>query len=92
MRQRLSCHFRFCADEFTKGGTTLDYAKVIAKRLVDGAGVDAFDVTDGNADTGDMIVPPRFYSQEEGWFSNQQKLLKRQFSKVWLMLYLLDVN
>ncbi|MEM4832053.1 MAG: FAD-dependent oxidoreductase [Sulfolobales archaeon] len=67
--------FRLNASEFLEGGITLDSAVVTAKRLVDEAGVDAFDVTGGNYDTMDVILPPYFYT-EEGHFFNLAKEVK----------------
>jgi len=67
--------FRLCADEFIEGGITSDYAKQVAKRLEE-AGVDAFDVTGGNYDTVDMLLPPYFHSAEEGFFFKLAKEIK----------------
>lgn len=67
--------FRLCADEFIEGGITIEYAKQVAKRLED-AGVDAFDVTGGNYDTMDMLLPPYFLAAEEGWFFKYSKEIK----------------
>lgn len=67
--------FRLNANEFLEGGITLDFAKSVAKRLVDEAGVDAFDVTGGNYDTTDIILPPYFYT-EEGHFISLAREVK----------------
>jgi len=58
--------FRLCADEFLEGGITVEYAKEIAKRL-EKAGVDAFNITGGNYDTCDHIIPPVYY-EKQGYF------------------------
>lgn len=68
--------FRLNASEFIEGGITVDYAKEVAKRLVREAGVDAFDVTAGNYDTMDVILPPYYYTLEEGWFFKLAKEIK----------------
>lgn len=67
--------FRLNASEFLEGGITIEYAKEVAKRLVE-AGVDAFDVTGGNYDTVDMLLMPYFYVKEEGWFFKLAKEIK----------------
>jgi len=66
---RLSC------DEFIEGGITIDYAKYVAKKLVD-VGVDYINVTGGNFDSRDMISPPYFHSLSEGWFFKLAKEIK----------------
>ncbi|MEM0004795.1 MAG: FAD-dependent oxidoreductase [Desulfurococcaceae archaeon] len=67
--------FRLNANEFLEGGITTEYAKEVAKRLVD-AGVDAFDVTGGNYDSMDAILTPYFYAKEEGWFFKLAREIK----------------
>ncbi|MEM0014764.1 MAG: FAD-dependent oxidoreductase [Zestosphaera sp.] len=67
--------FRLNANEFMEGGITTNYAKEVAKRLVEEAGVDAFDVTGGNYDTMDMILMPYYYTGE-GFFFNLAKEIK----------------
>ncbi|MEM4481530.1 MAG: FAD-dependent oxidoreductase [Desulfurococcaceae archaeon] len=69
--------FRLNADELQVGGITLEYAKYTAKRLVEEAGVDAFDVTGGNYDTMDTILLPYFYSTNEGWFFKYAEEVRR---------------
>jgi len=69
--------FRLCADEFLNGGITISYAKQVAKRLVD-AGVDAFDVTGGNYDTIDTIIPSYYCTDSEGWFFKLAKEIKKE--------------
>ncbi|MEM1638678.1 MAG: FAD-dependent oxidoreductase [Desulfurococcaceae archaeon] len=68
--------FRLCGNEFLEGGITIEYAKQVAKRLVEEAGVDAFDVTGGNYDSIDFILPPYYYSAEEGFFFKLAKEVK----------------
>jgi len=48
---------RLSADEFVKGGLTLEESRIIAKMLED-AGADAIDVTGGIAETFYMSAPP----------------------------------
>ena len=67
--------FRLNASEFEPGGIDIEYAKQIAKRLED-MGVDALDITGGNHDTRDMIIPPYLHSSEEGWFLKLSKEIK----------------
>ncbi|MEM0226905.1 MAG: NADH:flavin oxidoreductase [Thermofilaceae archaeon] len=67
--------FRLNANEFMEGGITTNYAKEVAKRLVEEADVDAFDVTGGNYDTKDMILMPYYYTGE-GFFFNLAKEIK----------------
>jgi len=67
--------FRLAADEFEEGGITVEYAKEAAKKL-EAAGVDAFDVTGGNRDTADHIVPPVYYDKQ-GYFFNQASEIKK---------------
>ncbi len=68
--------FRLDASEFEPGGIDIEYAKQIARRLED-EGVDALDITGGNHDTRDMIIPPYFYSAEEGWFFKLSREIKK---------------
>lgn len=68
--------FRFCADEFVEGGITLEYSKQVAKRLVEEAGVDAFNVTGGNYDVMDLMSPPYLHAVEEGWFFRLAREIK----------------
>ena len=70
--------FRLNANEFLEGGITLDYARDIAKRL-ELAGVDAFDVTGGNYDTADHIIPPIYY-EKQGYFLELAAEIKRVVS------------
>ncbi len=56
--------FRFSADEFVKGGLTLEESKKIARRLEE-AGVDALDVSAGIYETLFTILEPMTY--QEGW-------------------------
>ncbi len=56
--------FRLCADEFEDEGISLDYAKEVAKRLED-VGVDALNITGGNYDSLDLIVPNMYIEDEE---------------------------
>ncbi|MGB9805549.1 MAG: FAD-dependent oxidoreductase, partial [Thermoproteota archaeon] len=67
--------FRLVADEFEEGGITVEYAKEIAKKL-EAAGVDAFDITGGNYDTADHIIPPVYYD-EQGYFFKQASEIKK---------------
>jgi len=66
---------RLGCDEFIEGGITIDYAKYVAKRLVD-AGVNYINVTGGNFDSRDMISPPYYHSLSEGWFFRLAKEIK----------------
>ncbi len=56
--------FRLSADEFVKGGITLEESKKIAKRLEE-AGVDALDVSAGIYESLVTILEPMSY--REGW-------------------------
>jgi len=67
--------FRLNANEFIEGGITIEDAKKIA-RVLEEAGVDAFDVTGGNYDTVDYLLMPCYYSAEEGWFFKLAKEIK----------------
>jgi 2,4-dienoyl-CoA reductase-like NADH-dependent reductase (Old Yellow Enzyme family)/thioredoxin reductase len=67
--------FRLCADEFLEGGITIEYAKEIAKRLEE-AGVDAFNVTGGNYDTSDYIIPPVYYDKQGYFFELAAEIKK----------------
>ncbi len=67
--------FRLVAEEFEEGGITVEYAKEVAKKL-EAAGVDAFDVTGGNYDTADHIIPPVYYDKQ-GYFFNQASEIKK---------------
>jgi len=67
--------FRLVADEFEEGGITVEYAKEVAKKL-EAAGVDAFDVTGGNYDTADHIIPPVYYDKQ-GYFFKQASEIKK---------------
>lgn len=67
--------FRLCADEFLEGGITIEYAKEIAKRLEE-AGVDAFDITGGNYDTCDHIIPPVYYDKQGYFFELAAEIKK----------------
>jgi len=67
--------FRLNASEFLPGGIDVEYAKSLAKRLED-VGIDAFDVTAGNYDTIDVIIPPYFYAGSEGWFLHLSRQVK----------------
>ncbi|NJE08947.1 NADH:flavin oxidoreductase [Thermococcus sp. M39] len=67
--------FRLCADEFLEGGITVEYAKEIAKRL-EKAGVDAFDITGGNYDTCDHIIPPVHYDKQGYFFEYAAEIKK----------------
>jgi 2,4-dienoyl-CoA reductase-like NADH-dependent reductase (Old Yellow Enzyme family)/thioredoxin reductase len=68
--------FRLDADEFLEGGITVEQAKALARRLVEEAGVDAFDVTGGNYDTMDMLLMPYYFSSEQGWFLRHARDVK----------------
>lgn len=72
--------FRLCGSEFLEGGITTEYAKQVATRLVDEAGVDAFDVTGGNYDSVDSILPPYYYYTEEGFFFKLAREIKSAVS------------
>lgn len=67
--------FRLVADEFEEGGITVEYAKEVAKKL-EATGVDAFDVTGGNYDTADHIIPPVYYDNQ-GYFFKQASEIKK---------------
>ena len=67
--------FRLAATEFEEGGITLDYAKEIAKKL-ENAGVDALDITGGNYDTADHIIPPLYY-EDQGYFFKEAFEIKK---------------
>ena len=56
--------FRLNADEFNPQGITLAYAKEVAKKL-ESAGVDLLNVTGGNYDTFDYIIPNMYLEDEE---------------------------
>ncbi|MEM1810143.1 MAG: FAD-dependent oxidoreductase [Thermofilaceae archaeon] len=68
---------RLCADEFIEGGINLEYAKVVAKRLVDEGGADALDITGGNYDSIEHILPPIYTAAEEGKFLKHAMEIKR---------------
>ena len=70
--------FRLIADEYEKGGITVEYAKQIAKRLED-IGVDAFDVTAGTYDSSDHIIPPMYYDAP-GYFAKYAYEIKKVVS------------
>lgn len=68
---------RLCADEFIAGGIDLGYAKVVAKRLVEEGCADALDITGGNYDSIEHIVPPIYTAAEEGKFFRHASEIKK---------------
>ena len=69
--------FRLSADEFVKGGITLEESRKIAKRLEE-AGVDALDVSAGIYESLFTILEPMTY--EEGWRVYLARELKKMVS------------
>lgn len=65
--------FRLMSDEFQEGGVKFDAVKETAKRLEE-AGVNAFNVTGGNYDTSDYIIPPAIYNNEGLYFKYASKI------------------
>lgn len=68
---------RLCSDEFIEGGISLEYAKTVAKRLVNEGGADALDITGGNYDSIEHILPPIYTAAEEGKFLKHAAEIKK---------------
>ncbi len=69
--------FRLSADEFVKGGLTLEDSKKIAKRLEE-AGIDALDVSAGIYESLFTILEPMSY--KEGWRVYLARGIKKEVS------------
>ena len=70
--------FRLAANEFIDGGITIKDAISITKKLED-HGVDAINVTGGNYDSSDHIIPPIYYDNQ-GYFIKYAAEIKRNIS------------